>query len=151
MSSTWLGKYRDPRRCYQARNAVEWEIAGKYWGAGLPMVVDFTCATWSHGGMSYVVGREPAERAFVKDCHFMYYSLVTPEGERFPWLGLNPEFVPPAELVGIMNAKRDIFAMQDLFAPRERGISAVGRLRVRGRSVRLHPSGPERWPLLHCD
>lgn len=80
VSSTWLGKYRDPRRCYQARNAVEWEIAGKYWGAGLPMVVDFTCATWSHGGMSYVAGREPAERAFVKDCHFMYYSLVTPEG-----------------------------------------------------------------------
>ncbi len=80
VSSSWLGRYRDPRRHYQARNAVEWDVATNYWGAGLPMVVDFTCATWSHGGMEYVKGKEPAERAFVKGCHFMYYSLVTPEG-----------------------------------------------------------------------
>lgn len=80
VSSSWLGKYRVPRRHYQARNCVEWGVASNYWSAGLPMVVDFTCATWSHGGMSHIKGKDPAERAFVKDCHFMYYSLVTPEG-----------------------------------------------------------------------
>ena len=80
VSSSWIGKYRIPRRHYQARNCIEWGVASNYWNAGLPMVVDFTCATWSHGGISHVKGVEPVERAFVKDCHFMYYSLVTPEG-----------------------------------------------------------------------
>jgi hypothetical protein len=48
--------------------------------------------------------------------------------ERFPWLGLNPMHVPPEELVGIKNAKRDIFAMQDLFGPRLRGIPSSKRV-----------------------
>ncbi len=80
VSSTWLGKYRDPRRFYQARNAIEWDVAQGCWDSGLPMVVDFTCASWSHGGMKYIDGRKPEASAFVDDCHFIYYSLVTPEG-----------------------------------------------------------------------
>lgn len=80
VSSSWIGKYRDPRRYYQARNYVDWSVASNYWGSGLPMIVDFTCATWSHGGISCIKGKEPVERAFAKDCHFMYYSLVTPQG-----------------------------------------------------------------------
>lgn len=79
-SSTWLGKYRNPRRCYQARNCVEWGVASNYWHSGLPMVMDLTCATWSHGGMKYIEGRRPDKSAFVDDCHFIYYSLVTQEG-----------------------------------------------------------------------
>ena len=79
-SPTWQAKYRDPRRFYQARRGIDWGVAQAYWGSGLPMVVDFTCATWSHGGMKYEKGKKPDERAFVDKCHFIYYSLVTPEG-----------------------------------------------------------------------
>ena len=80
VSSSWLAKYRDPKRTYQARNGVHWNVASNYWHSGLPMVVDFTSATWSHGGMTYLKGKKPDESAFVKDCHFIYYSLITPEG-----------------------------------------------------------------------
>ena len=80
VSSSWLAKYRDPKRNYQARNGVHWNVAANYWHSGLPMVVDFTSATWSHGGMTYIKGKTPDESAFVKDCHFIYYSLITPEG-----------------------------------------------------------------------
>ena len=80
VSSTWLGTYRNPRKYYPARNCVEWAVASNYWHSGLPMVVDLTCATWSHGGMKYVKGSKPDESAFVDDCHFIYYSLVTQEG-----------------------------------------------------------------------
>ena len=80
VSSSWLAKYRDPKRTYQARNGVHWDVAENYWHSGLPMVVDFTSATWSHGGMKYVKGKKPDESAFVEDCHFIYYSLITPEG-----------------------------------------------------------------------
>ena len=30
--------------------------------------------------MKYEKGMKPDEGAFVKDCHFLYYSLITPEG-----------------------------------------------------------------------
>ena len=80
VSPSWLAKYRSPRRYYQARGGVDWSVAEGLWHSGLPMVVDFTCATWSHGGMKYEKGMKPDECAFVKDCHFLYYSLITPEG-----------------------------------------------------------------------
>ena len=80
VSPSWLAKYRSPRRYYQARGGVDWSVAEGLWHSGLPMVVDFTCATWSHGGMKYEKGKKPDESAFVNDCHFIYYSLITPEG-----------------------------------------------------------------------
>jgi len=43
-------------------------------------------------------------------------------GEKFPYLLLNPYDVPTVALTGIMTAKRDIFAVSDLFTPRDRGI-----------------------------
>ena len=80
VSSSWLAKYRDPARNYYARNEIDWDVAANYWHSGLPMVADFTSARWSHGGMKYSKGKEPAESAFVDGGHFIYYSLVTPEG-----------------------------------------------------------------------
>jgi len=50
--------------------------------------------------------------------------------DRFPWLGLNPAAVPPEALAGLMDAKRDIAAVQDLFGPRDRGIPTAERVAV---------------------
>ena len=50
--------------------------------------------------------------------------------DRFPWLGLNPAAVPPEALAGMMDAKRDIAAVQDLFGPRDRGILPAERVAV---------------------
>ena len=59
VSSSWLAKYRDPDRCYYVRNRINWGFATNYWHSGLPMVVDFTSAKWSHGGMKFDKRKEP--------------------------------------------------------------------------------------------
>ncbi|OQA81382.1 MAG: hypothetical protein BWY31_03768 [Lentisphaerae bacterium ADurb.Bin242] len=43
--------------------------------------------------------------------------------ERFPYLMLNTYALPAKELLGIMDAKREILKVSDLFTPRDRGIS----------------------------
>ena len=48
--------------------------------------------------------------------------------EKFPWLGLHPPCTPTEALAGLMDAKREIFAMEDLFGPRERGLPASNRV-----------------------
>ena len=48
--------------------------------------------------------------------------------EAFPWLGLNPACTPPEALAGLMDAKREIVAMQDIFGPRDRGLPASNRV-----------------------
>jgi len=50
--------------------------------------------------------------------------------ERYPWLGLNPVGTPPAALAGLMDGKRDIAAVQDLFCPRGRGLPPARRVAV---------------------
>ena len=50
--------------------------------------------------------------------------------ERYPWLGLNPAGTPPEALAGLMDGKRDIAAVQDLFGPRGRGIPPAERVAV---------------------
>ena len=50
--------------------------------------------------------------------------------ERYPWLGLNPVGTPPGALAGLMDGKRDIAAVQDLFGPRDRGIPPAERVAV---------------------
>ena len=50
--------------------------------------------------------------------------------ERYPWLGLNPVGTPPGALTGLMDGKRDIAAVQDLFGPRDRGIPPAERVAV---------------------
>ena len=50
--------------------------------------------------------------------------------EKFPWLGLHPACTPTEALAGLMDAKREIFAMEDLFGPRERGLPASNRVAV---------------------
>ena len=50
--------------------------------------------------------------------------------ERYPWLGLNPYGTPPEALAGLMDGKRDIAAVQDLFGPRDRGIPSEERVAV---------------------
>jgi hypothetical protein len=79
-SATWLAKYRAPAKTYYVRNAVHWDVMSSVWQSGLPMIADFTCAKWSHGGMKFSKKMLPAESAFVEGGHFMPYSLVTPEG-----------------------------------------------------------------------
>ena len=44
--------------------------------------------------------------------------------ERFPYLMLNPYALPPRELLGIMDAKREILKVNELFTPRNRGIKS---------------------------
>ena len=48
--------------------------------------------------------------------------------EKFPWLGLHPACTPTEALAGLMDAKREIVAMEDLFGPRERGLPASNRV-----------------------
>ena len=48
--------------------------------------------------------------------------------EKFPWLGLHPACTPTEALAGLMDAKREIVAMEDLFGPRERGQPASNRV-----------------------
>ena len=50
--------------------------------------------------------------------------------EKFPWLGLHPPCTPTEALAGLMDAKREIVAMEDLFGPRERGLPASNRVAV---------------------
>ena len=50
--------------------------------------------------------------------------------ERYPWLGLNPVGTPPEALAGLMDGKRDIAAVQDLFGPRGRGLPPARRVAV---------------------
>lgn len=79
-SCSWISEFRDPRRQFQARRVVDWKVMDGCWKSGLPMIVDYTAAKWAHGAISYVKGKEPAERAFIDGGHMMSYSLVTPEG-----------------------------------------------------------------------
>ena len=80
VSTTWMTEFRPDRSFYQARRKNDWSLAARYWKSGLPTIVDFTCAGWSHGALRFQEGREPAEAAFAPGGHFMPYSLVTPEG-----------------------------------------------------------------------
>ena len=76
VSSSWLAKYRDPARNYYARNEIHWGVASNFWHSGLPMVVDFTSAKWSHGGMKFAKGK-------VED--FIPDSLIEPVAEVLKW------------------------------------------------------------------
>ncbi len=82
VSTTWMRKYRPEKSFWQGSYQVDWaDIAPGYYKIGLPVFIDFTCAHWSHGGISYVEGRAPSKDAFsAGECHFMPYSVVTDEG-----------------------------------------------------------------------
>ena len=82
VSQTWMEEFRPERSFWQAHKALDWSIATNWWCSGLPTIVDFTCARWSHGAMAAVEGRPPSTNAIPPaGCgHFMPYSLVTPEG-----------------------------------------------------------------------
>ena len=79
--TTWMRKYRPEANFWQGGRKFDWTTANGYIKNGLPVWVDYTCASWSQGGISYDPKRPPAAEAFTKgDCHFMSYSLVTKEG-----------------------------------------------------------------------
>jgi hypothetical protein len=84
VSASWMRRYRPEKNFWRASRVVDWPFASNHWHSGLPTIVDFTAATWSHGGLSFQKGREPAARAFVDDpesrCHFLSYCLVSDEG-----------------------------------------------------------------------
>lgn len=84
VSTSWMRKYRPEPGFRRADRLVDWSLATNFWHSGLPVILDFTAAVWSHGGIPYQKGREPAERAFVGDAaresHMISYSLVTEEG-----------------------------------------------------------------------
>ena len=82
VSYTWMRALRPDKDFWQGRRGHDWSIASNYWCCGLPTIVDFTCARWSHGAIQYKEGREPSRAAIPEGGagHFMPYSLVTPEG-----------------------------------------------------------------------
>ena len=82
VSTTWMEAFRPEKKYWQAHLRNDWTLASRYWKSGLPTIVDFTCARWSHGGMKFEEGREPSLAAIPEGGagHFMPYSLVTPEG-----------------------------------------------------------------------
>ncbi|MBR1837343.1 MAG: beta-galactosidase trimerization domain-containing protein, partial [Kiritimatiellae bacterium] len=82
VSLTWLNEFRPDAKVWQARKALDWNIATNWWLSGLPTIVDFTCARWSHGAIKFEEGREPPREALPEGGagHFMPYSLVTPSG-----------------------------------------------------------------------
>lgn len=82
VSTTWLRKYRPELVFWQGGFQIDWKgVAPGYYKNGLPVLVDFTCADWSHGSLKYEEGRLPSRAAFSSgDCHFMPYSVLTDEG-----------------------------------------------------------------------
>ena len=84
VSTSWMRKYRPEPGFKRAGRLVDWDFATNFWRSGLPCILDFTAATWSHGGLPFDKRRGPPARAFVDDphgpCHFISYSLVTDEG-----------------------------------------------------------------------
>ena len=84
VSTSWMRKYRPEPGFKRAGRLVDWDFATNFWHSGLPCILDFTAATWSHGGLPFDKRRGPPARAFVDDphgpCHFISYSLVTDEG-----------------------------------------------------------------------
>ena len=82
VSTTWMQAFRPEKSFWQGRRQNDWSLASRYWKSGLPTIVDFTCATWSHGALHAEEGREPSISAIPKGGagHFMPYSLVTREG-----------------------------------------------------------------------
>lgn len=82
VSQTWQEEFRPEKKFWQAHKALDWALATNWWHSGLPTIVDFTCARWSHGSMIAIEGREPSTNAIPHGgCgHFMPYSLVTQEG-----------------------------------------------------------------------
>lgn len=81
VGTIWMRKYRPEAWFWQGKREFDWSIAAGYLKNGLPVWVDYTCAMWSQGGISYDPKREPSAAAFsAGDCHFMPYSIVTEEG-----------------------------------------------------------------------
>ena len=82
VSTSWMQEFRPEQSFYQGRRVNDWSLASRYWKSGLPTIVDFTCASWSHGGIRFKEGRAPSRAAIPEGGagHFMPYSLVTPEG-----------------------------------------------------------------------
>ena len=82
VSTSWLRKYRPESVFWQGGAKIDWSgVAPGYYKNGLPVLVDFTCADWSHGALRFEEGRLPTRAAFSSgDCQFMPYSLVTEEG-----------------------------------------------------------------------
>ena len=82
VSTTWLEEFRPGKEYWWAHKEHDWSLSSNYWCCGLPTIVDFTCARWSHGGMKFKEGLEPSRAAIPEGGagHFLPYSLVTPEG-----------------------------------------------------------------------
>ena len=84
VSTSWMRAYRPEPGFSRAKRLVDWSFATNFWESGLPGIVDFTAAVWSHGGLPRDPRRPPSGRAFVDDearaSHFITYSLVTEEG-----------------------------------------------------------------------
>ena len=84
VSTSWMRKYRPEPGFKRADRLVDWAFATNFWHSGLPCILDFTAAVWSHGGLPCDKRGSPPARAFVDDAarasHFITYSLVTDEG-----------------------------------------------------------------------
>ena len=84
VSTSWMRKYRPEPGFKRADRLVDWTFATNFWHSGLPCILDFTAAVWSHGGLPCDKRGSPPARAFVDDAarasHFITYSLVTDEG-----------------------------------------------------------------------
>lgn len=82
VSLTWLSEFRPDAKVWQAHKALDWNIATNWWLSGLPTIVDFTCARWSHGAIQFEEGRKPSRAAIPEGGagHFLPYSLASDEG-----------------------------------------------------------------------
>ena len=63
VSTTWLEAFRPGKEYWWAHKEHDWSLSSNYWCCGLPTIVDFTCARWSHGGMKFKEGLEPSRAA----------------------------------------------------------------------------------------
>ena len=57
--------------------------------------------------------------------------------EQYPYCALNPASVPPEAFAGLQDAANDIAAVNDLFTPRNRGVSASVAVLVSQPTIRL--------------
>ncbi|MBS1370132.1 MAG: hypothetical protein HPZ91_09280 [Lentisphaeria bacterium] len=83
----WIDKYR-PEKNY-SRYDLNWSLSERFLRSGLPVYIDFTCAPWHHGALTFKEGCEPGREAFAVpgegNNHWVPYSLSTPAGRNL-WL-----------------------------------------------------------------
>jgi hypothetical protein len=85
-SNAWIDRYRPDRKGGAVFRGDGGELTRRIVDSTLPLYLDYTCAPWHHGSLTYQEGREPSRDAFSvpgpNRTHWLPYSVTSPEGRR---------------------------------------------------------------------